>query len=154
MTEIRDRKWRVCPLPLPPFHQFGFFIQVMYPLFGCICVSMFPPVVQKPGDLPITATPDLVLKHAIRTKADVLFCVPTFLQAWAQSPKAVQVLKTIPFVVRISESHTAAMCLNTVQDFQWWTPSPKSRNLLDIPRSQCQNWVRRDRVWCSCPPHL
>ena len=152
MTEIRDRKWRVCPLSLPPFHHFGFFAQVIYAICGCICVSIFPPVVQKPEDLPMTATPDLVLKHAIRTKADVLFCVPTFLQAWAQSPEAVQALKKIPFVVRIS--HTATMSLNTLQDFRWWTPSPKSRKLLDIRRSQCQNWVRSDRNWRSCPPHL
>ncbi|TFK42646.1 hypothetical protein BDQ12DRAFT_719499 [Crucibulum laeve] len=63
------------------------------PMNGVI-VSVFPPT-----PIPIRPTPDLVLSNAVGTGSNIIFCVPSFLEAWACKPADIEGLKTLHTVL-------------------------------------------------------
>lgn len=84
---------------LPSFHMMGVFLQVLLPLYGPITTAIFAPTVIKPEDVPPIGNPETVLECVRATKCQGLVVLPTFLHSWSQSPEAVDVLKTLMFVV-------------------------------------------------------
>jgi len=92
---------RMAAMHLPPFHTLGIFAQLILPLFGCTTVAVYPPVVGSRELLPTLPTPDNVLDHVQRTKSNALMSIPTFLQLWRQDQKAIDILSTLQFVVRL-----------------------------------------------------
>lgn len=92
---------RVGAQALPAFHTLGIHIQVLVPLYSVISVAVYPPQVMTPGALPVMPTPDNILDHQLRAKANILITVPTFLSTWSGSSKALQLLKTLVSVVSL-----------------------------------------------------
>jgi acyl-coenzyme A synthetase/AMP-(fatty) acid ligase len=85
---------------LPPFHTMAIFSQMIFPLFGCTTVALYPPVVESSESLPTLPTPDNILDHIQRTKSNSLMTTPTLLQIWGQDQQAVDILSALQFVVR------------------------------------------------------
>ncbi|TFK74139.1 putative aminoadipate reductase [Pluteus cervinus] len=95
---VRHTHTTVGCMALPPFHALGVFAQTMYSIFHQLTIAVYPPRVLSRGQLPVIPSPDNIIDHIRRTKADALMIVPAFLQAWARSPNAISVLKTLRYV--------------------------------------------------------
>ncbi|KAF8876660.1 hypothetical protein BD779DRAFT_1613269 [Infundibulicybe gibba] len=76
---------------LPPFHAHGFYCQVAHPMYGTLSVSVYPPV-------PITPSPDNIIKHLRGSGANWLITVPGLLHTWHQSKDAIRFLQKAVFV--------------------------------------------------------
>ncbi|KAF8054252.1 putative aminoadipate reductase [Lyophyllum atratum] len=100
LIEFRDHKPRVriAGMMLPSFHTLGIYTQVLYTLFGMNSVGVYPPQVWTREGTPVMPTPDNILEHTRRTKANAMITIPALLQVWAQDPGAVELLKTLEFV--------------------------------------------------------
>ena len=55
----------------------------------------------KPVERPAFPTPEKVLAGLVATKAEVVFVLPVFLEAWSQLPEAIASLKKMRAVVSI-----------------------------------------------------
>ncbi|KAJ7609417.1 hypothetical protein FB45DRAFT_762383, partial [Roridomyces roridus] len=98
-TDVRRQvELPVAMMGLPPFHIFGLASQLIRPLSG-IYAAVFPPTATTPDALPMSASPDRVLEHARRTKAQSLTAVPAFLVTWFNSPEAFEYLKTMQAII-------------------------------------------------------
>ncbi|KAG6906942.1 putative NRPS-like protein biosynthetic cluster [Tephrocybe rancida] len=100
LIEFRDHKPRVriAGMMLPSFHTLGVYTQVLYTLVGVNSVGVYPPQVTSREATPMMPTPDNILDHTRRTKSNSMITIPALLQIWAQSPEAVDLLKTLEFV--------------------------------------------------------
>ncbi|KAF5322455.1 hypothetical protein D9619_001794 [Psilocybe cf. subviscida] len=90
--------WKIGCMALPPFHTLGVIIQIIHSMYGLSTVLLYPPVASKPSQLPIMPTPDNILDHLRRTKAESLVTIPTLLQIWGQDQEAVDYLATLKLV--------------------------------------------------------
>jgi acyl-coenzyme A synthetase/AMP-(fatty) acid ligase len=90
--------WKIGCMALPPFHTLGIIIQVIHSMYGLSTVLLYPPVASKPSQLPVMPTPDNILDHLRRTKAESLVTIPTLLQIWGQDQEAVDYLATLKLV--------------------------------------------------------
>jgi acyl-coenzyme A synthetase/AMP-(fatty) acid ligase len=80
------------------FHLTGLCVQFFRPVLCGKVAMMYPPMEPAPPMLP---TPDNIIEHAHRTGANSMLAVPSFVEAWAGSPKAIEYLKTLEFVVSL-----------------------------------------------------
>ncbi|KAH7912703.1 putative nonribosomal peptide synthetase [Hygrophoropsis aurantiaca] len=94
------------PLPrlggmgLPPFHSYGFAIQVYSPMACGISVSIFAPTsVDDPRITPTIPNSDNMLDCARKTGTTIITSVPSFLEQWAMDENAVNYLKTMEYVI-------------------------------------------------------
>ncbi|KAF8655498.1 hypothetical protein AX16_003028 [Volvariella volvacea WC 439] len=83
----------VACMPLPPFHTLGLYVQLMTPIYSGAIMAVYPPTALQPGQLPLIASPENVLEHAQKTKSREIIILPSFIQAWAQSPELIEKLK-------------------------------------------------------------
>ncbi|KAF9000304.1 hypothetical protein BDQ17DRAFT_1427303 [Cyathus striatus] len=90
---------RVNAMALPAFHIFGFIVQVIYTVYGLICVSVFPPVVWNPEDQPCLPAPNNIFEHLQRTGSNGLFIIPTLLHGIAECPGGIETLRNLELVV-------------------------------------------------------
>ena len=97
----RSTRARVAGMQLPPFHALGIVVQLYAPLFTCISMVLFPPVVGSTQTLPVIPTPENVQHHSKRTGCNVIVTVPTFLGGWAKELTAVSALRDMELVVRL-----------------------------------------------------
>ena len=74
---------------LPMFHAMGM-VQPCWAAATGVVLTSFEP--KSPAPL---LTPDTLLCGARDTKADMIFCVPNFIEAWAQEKESVDYLKGI-----------------------------------------------------------
>ncbi|CAL1699315.1 unnamed protein product [Somion occarium] len=74
---------------MPMYHGMGI-MQTGWTATAGLTLTAFRP--QSPA---IGPTPELVIKGAIDTKSDVIFCVPSFIEAWAKNPEHVRHLQQI-----------------------------------------------------------
>ncbi|KAJ7618680.1 hypothetical protein FB45DRAFT_755992 [Roridomyces roridus] len=79
----------VCADGLPSFHLAGLFPVFWATMFGMV-VSVLPPI-----SPPVLPTPERVLNDAVATKCNILYCVPSFLEA---------IDPTTPLTMSISDS--------------------------------------------------
>ena len=86
-------------MELPPFHTFGFSIQVINPLYGMTSIGVYPPTVLSKESLPMMPTPSNILQHTVRTRSNAIITIPAMLQVWAQSKESVDFLKRLEFIV-------------------------------------------------------
>jgi hypothetical protein len=93
-------KIRLGAMASPPFHTLGFITQLLRPIYGAICVCLFPPTVFSPTDHPVVPTSDNTLEALRRTGSNALTIVPAILQAWAHDDEAIKFLKDFIFIVR------------------------------------------------------
>ncbi|KAF8649496.1 hypothetical protein AX16_005765 [Volvariella volvacea WC 439] len=89
----------VACMPLPPFHAFGFMSQFLTPSLSGSVSAVYPPMVYQRGQSPMFPTPNSVLEHVRRTRANELVIIPSFLNVWLQSPEAVEQLKALDQVL-------------------------------------------------------
>ncbi|KAJ3517669.1 hypothetical protein NLJ89_g348 [Agrocybe chaxingu] len=97
---FRDRvpRIRMAAMHLPPFHTLGIYAHLLWTLYGCTTMGLYPPVVESSEMVPILPTPDNILEHLRNTNSNCIITIPTLLQIWAQDPKAVDTLSKLEFV--------------------------------------------------------
>ncbi|CAA7263092.1 unnamed protein product [Cyclocybe aegerita] len=97
---FRDRvpRIRMAAMHLPPFHTLGIYAHLLWTLYGCTTMALYPPVVESSEMVPILPTPDNILEHLRNTNSNCIITIPTLLQIWAQDPKAVDTLSKLEFV--------------------------------------------------------
>ncbi|KAF8896177.1 hypothetical protein BD779DRAFT_1608500 [Infundibulicybe gibba] len=81
-------------MPLPPFHTLGFHTQLLVPLYGLVPIAMYPPLVTTRDSLPMIPSPENILEHTRRTHSSGMITIPAFIQIWAQSSAAIEILKS------------------------------------------------------------
>ncbi|KDR70727.1 hypothetical protein GALMADRAFT_75816 [Galerina marginata CBS 339.88] len=92
---------RMAGMHLPPFHTMAVNSHIVMPLYNCCTVSLFPPVAHHPDKLivPTMPTPETILEHVRKTKANALISVPAQLQVWAQDQASMDLLSGLEFVM-------------------------------------------------------
>ncbi|KAG1853286.1 acetyl-CoA synthetase-like protein [Suillus tomentosus] len=84
---------------LPSFHTFGIYFQLFAPIASLSSVSIYPPTsFLDPLAIPVVPNSQNILDSVLKTKSNTLLVVPAFLEQWAFSPSAVDVLKTLEYV--------------------------------------------------------
>lgn len=127
LVDIPDRNMRarVAGMQLPPFHALGIVVQLYAPLFTCVSMVFFPPVVGRTNTLPVIPTPENVLHHSMRTGCNVMVTVPTFMSVWASEPTAVAALRDMELVVRLlfmAVPYLTLILYVLLLDLQWRRP--------------------------------
>ncbi|KAG2361461.1 putative aminoadipate reductase, partial [Suillus spraguei] len=90
---------RVCTASLPSFHTFGVYFQLFLPITTLRSVSIYPPTsFLDPLAAPVIPNSQNILNSVLNTNSSTLAVVPAFLEQWALSPSAIDVLKTIECV--------------------------------------------------------
>jgi hypothetical protein len=91
---------RVGTASLPSFHTLGIYLQLLVPLATLSSVSIYPPTsFLDPLATPVVPNSQNILDSVLKTKSNALVVVPAFLAQWAFSPSAIDVLKTLEYVV-------------------------------------------------------
>ncbi|KAG6900035.1 putative secondary metabolism biosynthetic enzyme, partial [Termitomyces sp. T159_Od127] len=101
LIQFRDHKprARIAAMMLPPFHTLGIYVQILHTMFGLVSVGVYPPQVTSSERMPTIPTPENILEHIRRSKSNSMITIPALLQAWAQSPEAIALLRKLHFVV-------------------------------------------------------
>ncbi|KNZ78390.1 L-aminoadipate-semialdehyde dehydrogenase [Termitomyces sp. J132] len=99
VAEIREHvpRLRIGCMALPSFHMFGIGAQIFTPVYGAGATTVFPPT-SVSGGSPVIPNPQNVLDHIKSTKTNAIFVVPSFVQTWATSQEAINVLKELEFL--------------------------------------------------------
>lgn len=85
----------------------GMLLQLFYSVASLKSVAVFPPTsYHDPTKAPITPNPQNTIEVLQSTKSNSLLVVPTFLEEWATSARAIDVLRTLEYVVRTLCSFT------------------------------------------------
>jgi acyl-coenzyme A synthetase/AMP-(fatty) acid ligase len=90
--------WSIGGMHLPPFHTLGVISCIIHSMYALSPVVLYPPVALTPAQLPVMPTPDNIIEHLRRTKADSLITIPTLLAIWAQDKESVDFLATLKIV--------------------------------------------------------
>lgn len=88
-------------MSLPPFHTLGIISQLIRPAYGLNVITLYPPIASSPTQLPVMPTPDNIIEHLRRNKAESLVSIPALFQIWAQDPETVKFLATLRMAVRV-----------------------------------------------------
>lgn len=123
-------------MALPAFHTFGIIVQIIYALYSVTSIALYPPTVLSKDSLPMMPTPANILEHTARTKANGMFAIPALLQVWAQQKEAVELLKTMAFVVSNLVTNYFPYLLKYLSGLFRRTRITKARRLLG--RIRCQ----------------
>jgi len=111
----------------------GVIIQVLLPIASLSSVSIYPPTsFHDPSATPIIPNSQNILDSVLKTKSNALFAMPSFLEQWAFSPNAIEILKTLEYVVcheliitrnysLFGRSMVAARS-RLRWEMPWWTP--------------------------------
>ncbi|KAG2047412.1 putative aminoadipate reductase [Suillus hirtellus] len=84
---------------LPSFHTFGIYFQLLAPIASLSSASIYPPTsFLDPLATPVVPNSQNILDSVLKTKPNTLLVVPAFLEQWAFSPSAVDVLRTLDSV--------------------------------------------------------
>ncbi|KAH0833866.1 putative nonribosomal peptide synthetase [Lanmaoa asiatica] len=91
---------RIGGASLPPFHTLGMYVQLYYPIVSLKSVSVYAPTsYHDPTIAPVFPNSQNTIEVVQRTKSTALVVVPAFLQEWATSPRAVQLLSRLEYVM-------------------------------------------------------
>ncbi|KAG2140138.1 putative aminoadipate reductase [Suillus clintonianus] len=91
---------RIGTASLPSFHTLGIYLQLLTPIVTLSSVSIYPPTsFLDPSATPVVPNPQNILDSVLKTKSNALVVVPAFLAQWAIVPNAVDILKTLEYVV-------------------------------------------------------
>lgn len=78
----------------------GLIIQLLLPIASLSSVSIYPPTsFHDPSATPIIPNSQNILDSILKTKSNGLLAMPLFLEQWAFSPNAIEILKTLEYVV-------------------------------------------------------
>jgi hypothetical protein len=91
---------RINTASLPSFHTLGIIFQLFVPIASLSSVSVYPPTsLLDPLATPVVPNSQNILDSVLKTKSNAMIVVPAFLAQWALSPSAIDVLKTLEYVV-------------------------------------------------------
>lgn len=82
-------------MALPAFHTLGVISQLLHSAYALSPTLLYPPTALSPTSLPVMPTPDNIIDHMKRTKAEALITIPALLQIWAQDEEVVKYLATL-----------------------------------------------------------
>lgn len=99
MYRAREPRVVMACMELPAFHAMAVVLQIGVTFFHGACSALFPPQVETPSSVPVVPSPENVMHNIERTKANGCFTIPTFMHAWADNKKHVEILRTLNFVV-------------------------------------------------------
>ncbi|KAG6839971.1 hypothetical protein C0991_009950, partial [Blastosporella zonata] len=85
-------------MALPAFHTFGFYTQILNPIYGIVSIAVYPPTATEPHLLPVAQSPESFLEHLKLTRSTAMLATPSMLQTLALSPAAVDYMATLEFV--------------------------------------------------------
>ncbi|OAX33021.1 acetyl-CoA synthetase-like protein, partial [Rhizopogon vinicolor AM-OR11-026] len=90
---------RINVASLPSFHTLGIYIQLLMPIASLSSVSIYRPTsLHDPLATPIMPNAQNILDCILKTKSNSLTVVPFFLEHWASSPDAIDILKPLRYV--------------------------------------------------------
>jgi thioester reductase-like protein/acyl-CoA synthetase (AMP-forming)/AMP-acid ligase II len=90
---------RINAASLPSFHTLGINFQLFVPIASLSSVSIYPPTsLLDPLAAPVIPNSQNILDSVLKTKSNAMIVVPAFLEQWAFSPSAVDVLKTLEYL--------------------------------------------------------
>ena len=129
----------------------GVFLQVFLPVASLRSVSVYPPgAYRDPTAPPVIPTSQNALENAVLTHSNGILSVPSFLEEWISSPKAVKKLSSFLYVVRTSPLVLHEAYIHACRYYQvvwWWTTCEEDRRLPRSRRSQTQGSIRLYGVW-------
>ncbi|KAG2030449.1 hypothetical protein BDR03DRAFT_878261, partial [Suillus americanus] len=89
---------RINSASLPSFHTLGINFQLLVPIASLSSVSIYPPTsLLDPLAAPVIPNSQNILDSVLKTKSNSMIVVPAFLEQWAFSPSAVDILKTLEY---------------------------------------------------------
>ena len=111
----------------------GVIIQVLLPIASLSSVSIYPPTsFHDPSATPIIPNSQNVLDSVLKTKSNALWAMPPFLEQWALSPNAVEILKTLEYIVcrKLTIARNCSLFSRSMVaarsrlrwEMPWWTP--------------------------------
>nr|F8P9P5.2 RecName: Full=Adenylate-forming reductase Nps11; AltName: Full=Benzoic acid reductase; AltName: Full=Nonribosomal peptide synthase-like enzyme 11; Short=NRPS-like [Serpula lacrymans var. lacrymans S7.9]ANX99775.1 benzoic acid reductase [Serpula lacrymans] len=84
---------------LPSFHTLGIICSLYLPLITLRSVSVYAPTsYNDPKAIPVIPTSENILEGVQRTNCNALMAVPAFIELWALSPSAIEILKSLRFL--------------------------------------------------------
>ncbi|KAF8438365.1 putative aminoadipate reductase [Boletus edulis BED1] len=84
---------------LPPFHMMGMLMQIYLPVASLQSVAVFSPTsYHDPRKAPIIPNPQNSIEVIQTTKSNSAIVVPAFLEEWATSAQAIDVLRSLEYV--------------------------------------------------------
>ncbi|KAG2133342.1 putative aminoadipate reductase [Suillus clintonianus] len=91
---------RVAAASAPPFHGAGVLTQLLLPIASLSSVSIYPPAsFHDPSAAPIIPNSQNILESVLNTQSTALWAMPFFIERWAFDPNAIDILKTLEYVV-------------------------------------------------------
>ena len=86
----------------------GTLFQLINPVASLKGVVVFPPTsYHDPTKTPIISNPQNTIEAVRMTKSNSLVIVPTFLEEWVTSAQAINVLRSLEYVVHVNSSSLA-----------------------------------------------
>ncbi|OAX35330.1 acetyl-CoA synthetase-like protein [Rhizopogon vinicolor AM-OR11-026] len=90
---------RICAASLPSFHALGVIVQLFTPIACLASVAIYPPTsFHDRSAAPIIPNSQNILDSVLKTKSNAMWVVPAFIEQWAFSPNAVEILKTLKYL--------------------------------------------------------
>ncbi|KAI0758786.1 acetyl-CoA synthetase-like protein [Fomes fomentarius] len=77
----------------PMFHAMGALMTIWSVYLGVVW-SMF-----KPSTPPVLPTPEVFLDSVVATRTEIVYCVPSFIEAWARNPDNMPRIKTLSAMI-------------------------------------------------------
>lgn len=141
------RPARMGVMSLPAFHIYGLTMQLYVPFACVVPAALFPPrTITDMNDYPIVPTTNNIIEHACMTKCTILMCIPAFLEQWATSPDAVNLLKTFDLVVCFP-LFGPPVRRSPSTGIRWWSVITESWKQTFRKRGAYRYRFRRNRVW-------
>ncbi|KAG5724635.1 L-aminoadipate-semialdehyde dehydrogenase [Termitomyces sp. T112] len=85
----------ISSMSLPVYHAAGINLQLFTAVYDVVANAVFPP---QDMTTPIVSSPETSLEHAMLTKSNAIFVIPSFIQAWVALPDSLAYLKSLEFL--------------------------------------------------------
>ncbi|EGN97840.1 hypothetical protein SERLA73DRAFT_109083 [Serpula lacrymans var. lacrymans S7.3] len=123
---------------MPMFHAMGAY-QVVWTAATGMILSVFEP--KSPATVP---TADNAFKHAIDTNSDIIFCVPSFVEAWYENPDYVRQLPKLKGIffggAPMNQEIGDALSKIGAPLFSLYGSSEISIIGVFLPKTRCPDW--------------
>ncbi|EGN94883.1 hypothetical protein SERLA73DRAFT_162904 [Serpula lacrymans var. lacrymans S7.3] len=98
-TKLYPADTRLGVMLLPSFHTLGIVCSLYLPLITLRSVSVYAPTsYNDPKAIPVIPTSENIIEGVQRTNCNALIAVPAFIELWALSPSAIEILKSLRFL--------------------------------------------------------
>ncbi|GJE91046.1 acetyl-CoA synthetase-like protein [Phanerochaete sordida] len=123
---------------MPMFHGLGM-MQIGWTAFSGLVLTVFGPHIP-----PVVPTSESVIRGAIATKSDFIFCVPSFIEEWARNPEHVRHLRSVQGIIYgggpLSQTVGDDLVRQGVSIFQMYGISETGINNVSLPKVAEKDW--------------